>query len=174
MTKKEPVFTKDIPNKRLTVVRDFDAPLHLVWQAWTESVILDQWWAPKPWKTETQSMDFSVGGLWLYTMAGPNRERHYSRVEYLAIEPEVNVSSVCVFCDEEGRAIPGAPVMNWLQQFRAADHGTTVTVFLSFPSDADFETILKMGFQEGFTMGLSNLDEYLSKHPRPGVKLPVI
>jgi hypothetical protein len=56
------------------------------------------------------------------------------------------------------------PAMNWLQQFRAAAHGTTVTVVISFPSDADFETIITMGFQQGFTMGLGNLDEYLSKH----------
>jgi uncharacterized protein YndB with AHSA1/START domain len=175
MTKKEPVFTKDIPNKQLTVVRDFDAPLHLVWQAWTVSDILDQWWAPKPWKAETKSMDFRAGGQWLYCMVSPDRaERHWCCVDYQAIEPQVSVRSTAVFCDEEGNPNSNMPKMYWHQQFRAAAHGTpaatpaphrtTVTVVLTFPSDAEFETILKMGFQQGFTMGLANLDEFLIKH----------
>jgi hypothetical protein len=36
------------------------------------------------------------------------------------------------------------------------------------------EKIILMGFQQGFTMGLGNLDEYLSKQRGPGVTLPVI
>jgi uncharacterized protein YndB with AHSA1/START domain len=54
MTKRETVFSKDLQNKKLTVVREFDAPLERVWEAWTKSEILDQWWAPKPYKTETK------------------------------------------------------------------------------------------------------------------------
>jgi uncharacterized protein YndB with AHSA1/START domain len=167
MTHKEPVFTKDIPNKQLTVVKDFEAPPDVVWQAWTDSAILDQWWGPKPWRAETKSMDFRPGGQWLYSMVGPSGERHWCRVDYLAIVPQVSVSSSSVFCDEEGNSNPAMPAMNWLQQFRAAAHGTTVTVVISFPSDADFETIITMGFQQGFTMGLGNLDEYLNTVTQP-------
>jgi hypothetical protein len=85
MTNKAPVFSKDIPNKQLTVVRDFEAPVDLVWKAWTESEILDQWWAPKPWKAETKVMDFKVGGRWLYCMVSPNAEQHWCRVDFRAI-----------------------------------------------------------------------------------------
>ena len=45
---------KDLPNNRLIVVRDFDAPVDLVWRAWTESELLDLWWAPKPWRAQTK------------------------------------------------------------------------------------------------------------------------
>jgi len=166
MTKKEPFFTKDIPNKQLTVVRDFDAPLPLVWLAWTDRNILDQWWAPKPWKAETKFMDFKPGGRWLYCMVSPDStQRHWCCVDYQAIEPQVSVRSTGAFCDEEGHPDSNMPKMFWHQQFRAACHGTTVTVVITFPGDAEFETILKMGFQEGFTMGLANLDELFSQHP---------
>jgi uncharacterized protein YndB with AHSA1/START domain len=174
MTNKQPVFTKDIPKKQLTVVRDFDAPVDLVWKAWTRSDILDQWWGPKPWKAETKSMDFRVGGRWLYCMVGPNGEKHWSCIDYQAIEPQVSISSLCVFSDEEGNASPDAPAMHWLHQFRSAPHGTTVTVVLTFDSDASMEKIITMGFQQGFTMGLSNLDEYLSLQRKRGVSLPII
>ena len=44
---------KDLDNKKMTITRGFDAPVADVWRAWTESELLDQWWAPKPWKAET-------------------------------------------------------------------------------------------------------------------------
>jgi len=174
MTNKQPVFTKDIPNKQLTIVKDFDAPVDLVWKAWTQSDILDQWWAPKPWKAETRTMDFRVGGQWLYCMAGPNGEKHWCRVDYKAIEPQVSISSDSAFADEEGRTNTNLPSWNWLQQFRQTSNGMTVTVVLTFASDADLEKIITMGFQQGFTMGLSNLAEYLSRQRRPTVSLPII
>ncbi len=42
-------------NKQLKITRDFDAPVKQVWNAWTQSELLDQWWAPKPWKPLEQS-----------------------------------------------------------------------------------------------------------------------
>ena len=167
MTNKQPVFTKDIPNKHLTIIKDFDAPVDLVWKAWTQSDILDQWWAPKPWKAETKTMDFRVGGQWLYCMVGPNGEKHWCRVDYKAIEPQVSISSDSAFADEEGQTNPNLPSWNWLQQFRQTSNGMTVTVVLTFANEASMEEIITMGFQQGFTMGLSNLDEYLSRQAIP-------
>jgi len=55
-------FSVDKENKVINVERAFAAPISKVWSAWTEREILDQWWAPKPWKAKTKSLDFSVGG----------------------------------------------------------------------------------------------------------------
>jgi uncharacterized protein YndB with AHSA1/START domain len=162
MTKKETVFSKDLANRKLTVVREFDASLELVWKAWTESEILDQWWGPKPYRAETKTMDFREGGVWLYCMAGPTGDRHWCRVDYKTIEPKKSISTTNVFCDEEGIINPDLPPMDWRKQFSQTDSGTTVRVEITFAKEADMETIIKMGFQEGFTAGLSNLDHYLS------------
>ena len=62
---KETLYTKDVANNKMTVVRQFDAPVEQVWRAWTESELLDQWWAPLPWKAKTKKMDFREGGSWL-------------------------------------------------------------------------------------------------------------
>ena len=51
-------FSVDKENKKITVTREFAAELALVWKAYTTKEILDQWWAPKPWKAKTNSMDF--------------------------------------------------------------------------------------------------------------------
>ncbi|HEV3324445.1 MAG TPA: SRPBCC domain-containing protein [Puia sp.] len=162
MTKNEIVFSKDIANKRLTVVREFDAPLKVVWQAWTDSEILDQWWAPNPYKAETKTMDFREGGLWLYCMVGPEGNRHWCRVDYKKIEPPGSITSKSSFCDEAGHITHDLPGMAWSEAFSQTGSTTTVRVELSFTTEADLETIINMGFREGFTAGLNNLDHYLS------------
>lgn len=45
----------DLKKSTFQAVREFEANLSLVWKAWTEAEMLDQWWAPKPWKCETKS-----------------------------------------------------------------------------------------------------------------------
>jgi uncharacterized protein YndB with AHSA1/START domain len=161
MTKRETVFSKDL--KKLTVVREFDATLDLVWRAWTDSQILDQWWAPKPYKAETKAMDFREGGAWLYCMVGPQADRHWCRVDYKKIESHKSITSTALFCDEEGNRNADLPAMDWQKEFSQTDGVTRVRVELSFATETELETIMKMGFKEGFTAGLSNLDEYLSK-----------
>ena len=55
-------FSVDKENNRVNVVREFSAPVGKVWAAWTQQELLDQWWAPRPWKARTKSMDFREGG----------------------------------------------------------------------------------------------------------------
>ncbi|GGA90299.1 SRPBCC family protein [Puia dinghuensis] len=168
MMKRETVFSKDLPNKRLTVVREFDAPLELVWKAWTRSDMLDQWWAPKPWRAETKTMDFREGGFWLYCMKGPNGDHAWCRVDFKTIAPYQRITTGVSFCDEEGNKNPDMPTMDWRKEFSQSGDVTTVRVEISFPREADMETIIQMGFQEGFTAGLGNLDEYLQQYDQAG------
>jgi uncharacterized protein YndB with AHSA1/START domain len=56
---------KDFKEKSILVSREFNAPLETVWKAFTESELVEKWWAPKPWRAETKKMDFSNGGHWI-------------------------------------------------------------------------------------------------------------
>ncbi len=53
-------FSVDKENKTITIKREFAAELPLVWDAYTKSEILDKWWAPKPWKARTKTMEFKA------------------------------------------------------------------------------------------------------------------
>jgi uncharacterized protein YndB with AHSA1/START domain len=160
MTNKTEIL-KDLASRKLNITRAFNAPVEKVWKAWTDAKLLDQWWAPKPWRTETKSMDFSVGGLWLYCMAGPEGEKHWCRVDFTAVTPGRSFAANSYFCDEEGNINSSFPTMHWLNIFEASATGTTLNATISFDNDADMEAIIKMGFEGGFTMGLGNLDELL-------------
>ena len=59
-------FLVDMKNKTIKVIKELDAPIELVWAAWTTAEILDQWWAPLPYRNETISMNFNIGGVWHY------------------------------------------------------------------------------------------------------------
>jgi uncharacterized protein YndB with AHSA1/START domain len=159
----ETVFTKDETNKKIKVTREFDAPVERVWKSWTNREMLDQWWAPKPWKANTTSMDFREGGTWLYYMQGPEGERHYAKVVYETIASNKSFSGTDGFCDENGKVIEGMPSMHWKCVFSKSGAGTKVDVDITFPSAEDMEKILEMGVQEGFAMAHNNLDELLAK-----------
>lgn len=158
---KETIYTKDLANKKIKVSREFDAPVEKVWRAWTESELLDQWWAPKPWKANTQSMDFRNGGTWFYYMEGPDGSRHYCRADYSAIVPTKSYKGLDAFCDENGNINTEFPRMNWDVEFTRSGTGTKVEVEISFASVEDLEKIIEMGFKEGFAAAHTNLDELL-------------
>jgi len=157
----ETLITRDLPNKSLHVTREFNAPLEKVWDAWTKSDLLDKWWAPKPWKAVTTIMDFTEGGTWLYYMHGPTGEKHFSRGTFNNIVPQQTFSYACKFCDEEGNSDNDSPAGYWHIEFMATLTGSKVEVTFSFDSEATALKMIEMGWEGGFTMGLSNLDELL-------------
>lgn len=154
---------KDPSSKKLSIERKFDAPVSLVWRAWTEPELLDQWWAPQPWKTQTKSMDFREGGVWLYSMNGPEGEKHWCRADYISIQPQKNFTGTDAFCNEDGEVVPEPPGMHWNVSFIPDQDKTRVEVEISFASEEALNTIVEMGFNEGFTAAHGNLDELLER-----------
>jgi PhnB protein len=154
-------FTKDIENATLTIERVFPAERSRVWQAMTDAKILDQWWAPSPWKTETVHMEFRVGGSWHYAMNGPEGERHFGRMDYLEIVAGQRFKSSDVFCDANGNADESLPhqQMNFSLVEQGSD--TKVVSVVQYATAEDMETILKMGMQEGLTMAQDQLEQLL-------------
>ncbi len=154
-------FSVNRENKTIHVKREFAAGLPLVWKAWTEAEILDQWWGPEPWKTETKSMDFREGGRWLYAMVGPEGEKHWSVADYISINREQYFSANDGFSDEEGNINTSMPHSQWMNIFTTNGGNTTVEITITHEKLEDLETIIQMGFKEGFTIGLEQLDRLL-------------
>ena len=155
-------FLVDKENKKIKVERSFDAPVDLVWAAWTEADILDQWWAPKPYRAVTKSMDFKEGGHWHYYMLSPEGEKHWCLFDFQHIEPQAFFSGLDAFCDENRVLDNSKPRMKWENTFTARGESTVVHVQLAFDALEELEATLQMGFKEGFTAGLENLDQYIA------------
>lgn len=156
-------FSVDKENKKISVKREFAAPLSKVWAAFTESEILDQWWAPKPWQAQTKYMDFRVGGYWIYAMIGPDGTKQWSRADYTAITPLKSYTGKDAFCDENGNVDHTFPVSFWTNDFRETSDATMVSIEIKYDQIADLEKYIEMGFKEGLTAAMENLDELLDR-----------
>lgn len=163
MSNKQTTISKDAANKKLIVVREFDAPLEEVWKAWTEKDILDQWWAPKPWKAKTKAMDFREGGSWLYSMTGPDGTELYSRADFKTIVQNKSFIADDAFCDENGKVSYDFPGSHWKNEFSQTATGTKVEVEITFATEEDMKKLIEMGFEAGFTAAHGNLDEVLNR-----------
>lgn len=155
-------FTADKENSRIKVEREFAAPLAKVWAAWTDHKILDQWWAPKPYKARTKSQDFKVGGRWLYAMVAPDGAEHWALGDYLSINPQKSFSVIDAFSDSNGNLNKDFPRSTWTNTFRESGNSTFVTIVIQYDKLEDLEKIISLGMKEGFTMALENLDEVLA------------
>jgi len=154
-------FIVNKENNTVHVEREFAANVELVWEAWTNPEILDQWWAPKPYRTVTKSMEFREGGTWLYAMISPENITHWCKNDYHKIVYQSMFSGLDAFCDESGTVTVEMPRTLWTNEFNDNGATTVVNITTRYDSLADLEKIIALGFKEGFTMALENLDQYI-------------
>lgn len=159
----EPIFTKDLENKKLTVEKVFSAPKAKVWEAWTNNKILEKWWWPKTWPATSVSFDFREWGHWLYYMQWPDGTRSYGRNDYIKIIPGVSYEALDAFCDEHGEVNESMPRTHWKVSFFNEGENTKVIIESTYDSIESLEKLIQMWFQEGFTDALDNLDIIFGK-----------
>lgn len=144
------------PNSSLTVDRLIAAPRDLVFKMLTEAGHLDQWWGPNGFKTETHEMNFIVGGLWRYTMHGPDGKDWANWIRYTEITPPERITY------DHGAEV-GEPA--WFTGTITLDtegDGTRITISLQFPTAQARAETMKHGAEEGGRQTLARLDAYVT------------
>lgn len=87
----------DSQNRTLTIKKVIEAPVKLVWEAWTNPDHIIKWWAPNGMKIEVIKHDFTVGGRWKYSMPMPDGNLFISEGKYLEIEPYKKIVTTADF-----------------------------------------------------------------------------
>lgn len=155
-------FVVNKEKNTLEIKREFAANRQLVWDCYTKSELLDQWFAPKPFTTKTKKMDFSEGGHWLYAMVDPNGTEYWGRMDYNKIKPIEYYAGLDAFCDSDGNFNPDLPRANWDVTFLQFGENAMVQTIVTYNSLADLETVIQMGMKEGLTSTLESLDDLLA------------
>lgn len=163
LTTTEVKIDKDVVNDQMTFTKHYHAKHDEVWDAWTKRDILDQWWAPKPWRAETTKLEFKEGGSWQYAMVGPDNERQHGKFLYSKINAPKSYEGTDAFTDEKGFVNAELPQAHWKCEFKTAGAGTDVKITITSKTEGALEKLLEMGFEEGFKMGMNNLEEYLEE-----------
>ncbi len=80
----------EAPNE-LRITRVYDAPISLVWDAWTKDEHVGQWWGPRGFTLTTHRKDLRPGGFWEYTMHGPDGKDWPNFTRYHEVVPRAKL-----------------------------------------------------------------------------------
>lgn len=152
-----------IDGKQVIIQRVFPGSVAQVWRAFTDPQILDQWWAPKPWKCQTKRQDFRPEGQWLYAMQGPENEEHWATFTYDRIEAQQRFSGSDAFTDSEGNILEGLPESYWETTLEEHELGTLVINRCQYDSEETLKQYLEMGFKEGYELAQQQLMDLLKQ-----------
>ncbi|MBI3486235.1 SRPBCC domain-containing protein [Candidatus Daviesbacteria bacterium] len=163
--------------KELVIERIFDAPVELVWKAWTDPEVFQKWWGPKDFTSPHANIDPKVGGKYLVSMRGPAGspfdKEMWSTGHYLEIVPMQKLVVEDSFADENGNVVPasyyGMPGSFPMKAkititFEQLEDGKT-KMTLTYPSTAGIEGEMLDNMTQGWNQSFDKLETSL----RPSV-----
>ncbi len=145
----------EMGNRTITIKRTFDAPIDLVWKAWTEAEHIAEWWSPKGIKTRVVEHEFKIGGKWKYIMPMPNGQEFTAEGEYIEI-----VELERIFSSANFRPMTEGVVIQSL--FKQNGSKTDFTFHVVHPTEEYKIQQEKMGIMNGWGSVFSRLEELLT------------
>jgi uncharacterized protein YndB with AHSA1/START domain len=139
---------------QILITREFDAPAHMVYRAWTEPDLVRRWWAGQRGRVTSAEIDLRVGGTWRYVMVSHDGHEVGFHGEFREIVPDERIVSTEVY---EG-APEGGPAVN-LITFSEADGRTTFAILMQLESRAVRDIIIASGMETGMQEGMDLLEE---------------
>ena len=147
-------------NRDLVLTRLFDAPPEKLFRAWTEPLLVKQWFAPQPWTVSGARIDARPGGSTLVVMRDPDGNDHPSEGVYLEVVPNRKL----VFTDAYTSAWTPSqkPFMTVVLTFEEEPDGRTkYTALARHWTAEDREAHETMGFHQGWERCTDQLAELL-------------
>ncbi len=138
---------------QILITREFDAPKHLVYKAYTTPELVKRWWHANRGRVTVAEIDLRVGGKWRYAMVTEDGAEVAFHGEYREIVPNERIVSTEVY---EGA--PGAAALNTIT-FDEDDGRTTLTVLTEFPSKQSRDAALDSGMEAGMEDAYDLLEE---------------
>ncbi|NNC69448.1 MAG: activator of HSP90 ATPase [Flavobacteriaceae bacterium] len=138
----------------VTIERTFDAPINLVWQAWTNPEHIAKWWGPKGMKTRVLEHQFNVGGTWKFAMAMPDGNDFISEGRYLEIDEPKLLRTTADFKP----MTEGVELEVHLEQ---VEHQTKFTFRVIHPTEAYKIQQEKMGIYNGWGSTFDRLQTHV-------------
>jgi uncharacterized protein YndB with AHSA1/START domain len=137
-------------DEQILITREFDAPRHLVYRAWTEPELVKRWWGGERGEMTVAEIDLRVGGVWRCVMVTDGGFEVAFHGEYREIVPNERIVSTEVY---EG--MPEGEALNTVT-FTEMDGRTTLTVLVEHASkearDAHIDSGMETGMQEGMDL----------------------
>ena len=139
-------------DEQILITREFDAPRHLVYRAWTEPGLIGRWWGGARGEVTVVEADLRVGGAWRCVMVTDDGSEAAFRGEYREIVPNERIVSTEVY---EG--VPEAEALNTVT-FAEADGRTTLTMLVQHANKEARDAHIASGMEAGMREALDLLE----------------
>ncbi len=141
-------------DREIVLTRVFNAPRHLVFEAFSKPELLKRWFGPRGWSLSECEVDFRVGGSFRFVMRGPSGEEMGMRGRYLEITPPEGSVHMESFDD-----FPGESQVTSV--FVENDGKTTMTATVLYPSKEVRDAVIQSGMEHGAAETYDRLAEML-------------
>ena len=160
MTSSRPATVTLPTDEEILITREFNAPRHLVYKAWTTPELVRRWWAGRRGEMKIVDIDLRLGGLWRYVMIARGEHEVAFHGEYREIVPDERIVTTEVY---EGAPPPpeGEDVLNIIT-FTEVDGRTLVELLVKTPSREVRDIIVNSGMELGLQEQMEILDEVLA------------
>jgi uncharacterized protein YndB with AHSA1/START domain len=149
-------------DEQILITREFDAPKHLVYEAFTTPELIRRWWHANRGEVTVVEIDLRVGGKWRYVMVTPDGMEVGFHGDYREIVPHERVVTTEVY---EGIPQPAdGPEQGTLNTLTLSevDGRTRATILVEAPSREVRDAIIDSGMEDGLQDALALLDEVAS------------
>jgi uncharacterized protein YndB with AHSA1/START domain len=142
--------------REIVVSRAIDGPRALVFDAFSEAHHLARWWGPDGFTTTTHAFEFRVGGVWDYTMHGPDGTDYPNWIEWREIVPPERIVALHGSRADDPEAFVSTVT------FVERDGATELTLRSTFPTKALRDHVIEeFRAIEGAEQTLARLAGYL-------------
>jgi uncharacterized protein YndB with AHSA1/START domain len=138
---------------QILITREFAAPKHLIYKAWTTPELIKRWWSANRGEVTLAEVDLRVGGKWRYVMIADGGFEVGFHGEYREIVPNERLVSTEVF---EG--MPDAEALDTLT-LTEKDGRTTLTVLVQHQNKANRDAHIESGMEGGLQDALDLLEQ---------------
>ena len=144
-------------DEQILITREFDAPKHLVYKAWTTPELVKRWWHANRGEVTQAEIDLRVGGSWRYVSVTHDGFEFAFHGEFREIVPNERIVSTEVY---EGvpQEQAGEGTLN-TATFTEVDGRTTLTVLVQAPSKEIRDAIIDSGMEAGMQDAMDLLEE---------------
>jgi uncharacterized protein YndB with AHSA1/START domain len=146
-------------DEQILITREFDAPKHLVYKAFTTPELVKRWWHAKRGEMTVCEIDLRVGGKWRYAMVTDDGFEVGFHGEYREVVPNERVVSTEIYeglpddvSDEEGATVNTAT-------FAEEDGRTTLTILVQASNRTSRDAIIESGMEDGLQDALDLLEQ---------------
>ena len=140
-------------DEQILITREFDAPKHLVYQAFTTPELVKRWWHANRGEMTVAEIDLRVGGKWRYVMIAEGDFEVGFHGEYREIRPNERIVSTEVY---EG--MPDAEAVNTMT-LTEADGRTTLEILVQHASKEHRDAHIESGMEAGMQDAMDLLEE---------------